>query len=339
MPRVKVWRRIRGFTLIELLVVIAIIAILISLLLPAVQKVRESAQRAQCQNNLKQICLATLNCADTHRGILPPGLGLYPLAVGQPNNGEGGCLFHILPFVEQGNSYNASLTLTNSRNPNGDTRNYSQQPYTTTWTAQPSYANLTYSQWNNTIGATRVQIYMCPSDPTQDQGWNGTNSTTSYAFNGNVFGIAYQWGWGQGSYRYPASIQDGTSSTIFFTEREVTSYGAGTWAPDNGLNYWPDWGPCVASVESGSQPTGTAAIFIVNPAIKCGPVPDANGNYAVVSGNQGCGDGNRANSPHTAGIQCAMGDGSVRFITQGVSATTWWALLTPAAGDIPGNDW
>src|SRR6516162_8136890 len=108
----RILRRWRGFTLIELLVVIAIIAILIGLLLPAVQKVRESAARAQCQNNIKQQGLAVINMADTNQGKLPPSAGLYPTispaGVGSPNNATGGMFLFLLPYIEQQNLYNST---------------------------------------------------------------------------------------------------------------------------------------------------------------------------------------------------------------------------------------
>jgi prepilin-type N-terminal cleavage/methylation domain-containing protein len=119
MPSLRFWNRWRGFTLIELLVVIAIIAILIGLLLPAVQKVREAAARAQCQNNLKQMSLATVNCSDTHQGLMPIGCGLYPSMIPAANNSYAAMLFHILPFLEQQNLYNLTLQKTDPTGQNG----------------------------------------------------------------------------------------------------------------------------------------------------------------------------------------------------------------------------
>ena len=102
MPKFRLGYRWRGFTLVGLLVVIAIIAILIGLLLPAVQKAREAAARTTCQNNLKQMGLGTINCCDTNQGIIPPSLGLFPAVLKQTDgNGNGGLEFHILPYIEQ----------------------------------------------------------------------------------------------------------------------------------------------------------------------------------------------------------------------------------------------
>jgi prepilin-type N-terminal cleavage/methylation domain-containing protein len=301
-PFFRFFRRGRGFTLIELLVVIAIIAILIGLLVPAVQKVREAAARIQCSNNLKQLSLATVNCADQHAGVLPPSIGLYPNPNGVNGNGEGGCFFFIFPYIEQDTVYQTS-----NQNNDPDGRNGGLP---------------CYSAWN--VQTVKIKTLICPSDPTAPvSGIVNGRSGTSYAYNGQLFCICYG-GWGQGYKRYPASITDGTSNTVMYTEKEMLTNDNAGWAPDSGANWWCDWGPSVYSPEDGRQLTGPANKFGVRPRL-VGNAANWNGNLPV--------------SPHTAGINAGLCDGSVRFVTQGISGASWWAAVTINVGDIPGSDW
>lgn len=191
---VRIARR-GGFTLIELLVVIAIIAILIGLLLPAVQKVRDAAARAQSQNNLKQLGIAINNIGGTYNTQLPPSYGAFPV------NGPNGSLFdHILPFIEQQNIYNQY-----NPGPGG------------------YFGGLGGGGTPNPITVT-VKPYIAPADPT-----NNTNSMpglTSYASNYLVFGTT--------GAMLPATFQDGTSNTVIFMERYAqSSSGPHYWSATN----------------------------------------------------------------------------------------------------------
>jgi prepilin-type N-terminal cleavage/methylation domain-containing protein len=310
MPLGKVIRRLRGFTLIELLVVIAIIAILIGLLLPAVQKVREAAARAQCMNNLKQISLATIDCADTNQGKLPPDIGMYPGDGPQAGLADGSLFFLILPYIEQSGLFNSTLV--------------QPEPFQDRNSGLP-----TYSQWA-LPKPIRLKTYICPSDYTQADSspYDSTASVLgSYGINGQMFRHHYvNLGWPGELANYPASITDGTSNTIFFTDKLAQcdnqtdqgyghTYGAYT-------NYWPDWGPVFESSDNTPMPTGPGYTFQAQPP----------GNPAKCSGGL-------ASSPHTAGICVALGDGSVRFVSQSITGTTWWFALTPTDGNPLGPDW
>jgi prepilin-type N-terminal cleavage/methylation domain-containing protein len=206
MPRLRFLRKWRGFTLIELLVVIAIIAILIGLLVPAVQKVREAAARTQCSNNLRQIGIATHTCNDTYKALPNAQWANFPPNATLANGTQlwGTCFFFLLPFVEQQNLYN--LTVSNN------------------------------DVWGTPAG-TVVKTYLCPSDPTtSSSGFPNTNgwaAAGNYGANYLIFG-----GWNSPLPAIPRTFTDGTSNTIMFAEK----YGACGPASATVNSFWDDWG-------------------------------------------------------------------------------------------------
>jgi prepilin-type N-terminal cleavage/methylation domain-containing protein len=310
-------RRVRAFTLVELLVVIAIIAILIGMLLPAVQKVREAAARSQCMNNVKQMSLATVNAADTNQQILPLGRGWYPNTTGpSPGNGYFGALGHILPFIEQQNVYNQAVVLpTDSYGiPGGNTYQMWSAAFWSSGTTNVGMADAI------------VKSYRCPSDPsisTIDQSGQGGMDTTctSYGFNAQV--LVDEWNNGAINapnipLSFPGGIPDGTSNTCFYTEHYARCIGnpsAGTMTPyptgDNSL----------------FSPANQTGVGIGPSYPQWGPVSTSQCNFTMPS------------SGHTAGIMVGMADGSVRFVGQGISPTTWWYVMTPQGGEVLGSDW
>jgi prepilin-type N-terminal cleavage/methylation domain-containing protein len=206
MVSVRPSARVLAFTLIELIVVIAIVGVLLLLMLPAVQRVRESANRTICSNNLRQLGLASHNCHDLHEKF-PPGLGYFP---GPPTYGN--AFYHLLPFLEQDNLFTES---------NG-------------------FAG------NNDVFSQPVKVFVCPSDPsagadgqvTDNQGKNW--GACSYAGNVQVFAIV----WPDGELRDTrgktrlTDIKDGTSNTILFAEKYARCTKNSF--PEGG-NFWAYW--------------------------------------------------------------------------------------------------
>jgi prepilin-type N-terminal cleavage/methylation domain-containing protein len=315
----------RGFTLIELLVVIAIIAILIGLLLPAVQKVREAAARTKCSNNLKQVALATHNYQDVN-GVLPP---LYQEIGG--NSPRGGIFFFLLPYIEQNAIWNGATV----------------GPWLPGVYDFLAWEPLPTGGWQ-APAARPIKTYLCPSDSTGlDTGlwsiWGGIAgehgnwSYSNYGANFQVFGNP-----GLGDVGYPnqitglklVTIQDGTSNTVFFAEkyRECQPGGAayaslwahGAW----NVPYEPEFA-------YGNQ-AGTVGYKVNSGYVG---VVGPNSKFQVIPQMSTLCNPMMTQAIHAQVMLAGLGDGSVRNVSAAVTGTTWWAALTPSGGDVLGSDW
>jgi prepilin-type N-terminal cleavage/methylation domain-containing protein len=308
-----------GFTLIELLVVIAIIAILIGLLLPAVQKVRDAAAKTTCQNNLKQLATAAHNYESTHQMLPPANVGGAKQGAFTFNAPLNGLLTFLLPYVEQENLYKA---LSTPANPQGMTSGLvyfdnDPQPWTTTgW-------------WTNTVNfnqaRNKIKTFLCPSDNPDNPTigvfittyTSGLTYTGGYYGNptGNLFGKTNYVGMGgcfgdttnafYGQWEGPftnrsknklANLKDGTSNTLLFGEH-LGGLSQGT---RNFSNAW----------------------FGVGMGVTAWGLPQNSDWYQF-------------GSQHTLVVNFSLADGAVRTIRKGVGTTFFsndWYVLSRISG-------
>jgi prepilin-type N-terminal cleavage/methylation domain-containing protein/prepilin-type processing-associated H-X9-DG protein len=366
-------RRHQGFTLIELLVVIAIIAILIALLVPAVQKVREAAARTQCVNNMKQVGLA-LHAYHDAKKRFPPASQVPFATVNQDSNLDFRLPFGpnwavmILPFIDQGPLYTQA-------NPDSYP-GISPVPNVSKWSA----ANMTTlaginTSWTNIRGQV-VPVYLCPSDNPNNQ--VPYNDTTS------AHGFPAVSGWARGNYGVVCGFNDYDHQNGGATITSTTSGVSTISSPMMAANY----GCRIVDVTDGSSntimvaeiragispldPRGVWALgFPSSSIVNAGrdatnPTPNnllgdgaassgqgdeiqtCNAFWVPTMGSQfgmGCLTGGtvmtsgQSRSKHPGGVNVCFADGSVQFVHNSISQLTWVLLCSKADGLTPGNDW
>jgi prepilin-type N-terminal cleavage/methylation domain-containing protein/prepilin-type processing-associated H-X9-DG protein len=345
-------RRREGFTLIELLVVIAIIAVLIGLLLPAVQKVREAAARAQCANNMKQIALALHNYHDVNNRFPPAVVMPYAQAGNDPLTGGAANPFgpnwaiFILPFIEQQNLYTAANPLS--------------YPGTSNLSNFASY-NLS---WRAVRGMT-IKTYLCPSDigpgtPFTDPGgappepgWARGN----YACSGGSADTDHHIAGDSGVPNPPfpglskgpvmsinfgatlITIQDGTSTTFLVHEVRIgvnSQDRRGVWAMgmpgSNVVCAGRDYNPTPNNrLDQSDEIEGCLQFWYPGIGTRDGMGCRNGTNHWSMAG--------QARSRHTGGLNAAFCDGHIQFINNSISQRTWVLLQSTNDGMISGDDY
>lgn len=351
--KVSQTRKPSGFTLIELLVVIAIIAVLVGLLLPAVQQAREAARKTQCKNNLKQLGLAIHGYHDTHN-VFPPAYIGSPTATGSAfgvnypddnRNGPSGLGWGvmILPFLDQVPLYQQF------------------NPTIAMWSSQQSVAM-----------RAKLQAMLCPSAVGGNDGFplrrytSGTNEeplnpqpyspaiVLAHAHYVTMSGSQGPWGRptaystdfslpepiaGVGNvtmdgmfYRNSAlrmaDVRDGTSNTVFLGEHTsrlsdktwvgVVPYGVACKKVGGTVTDDCDSGGALVQAHSGPDSHDHPQVIIHQP-------------------NHPAGHPDQLESDHVGGCHCLIGDGSVRFVSQYIDAFVWAAVCTRAGGELTGD--